>query len=136
MPPGVAQPLGLSFFLEDALVGVSLSQVEPAVTGFDGRIVHLQIAHPSQAVADWVVAETASHLAAHGAGMIRCLASSPEKDAALRRAGFVVGGARPTYWWPKAALPSPSEIDAGFLRADDAIPFKALIGRHLAKLEQ
>jgi hypothetical protein len=25
------------------------------------------------------------------------------------------------------------EIDAGYLRADDAIPFKALVGRHLAK---
>ncbi len=131
IPPDVAQLLGLSFFLDDTPVGFSLSQIEPAITGFDGCIVHLQVAHPAQAVADWIVAETASRLAARGVGIIRSLASSPEKVAALRKAGFVGRGPLPAYWWPKVGAPTPSEIDAGYLRADDAMPLQALHGRHL-----
>jgi hypothetical protein len=132
MPPGVAQPLGLAFFLDDRPVGFSLSQIEPAVAGLDGCIVHLQIAHAAQAEVDWVVAETACQLAARGVGMIRCLASSPGKMLALRKAGFVATGSLPSYWWPKAGIPIPSATDAGYLRADDALPFPALQARHLA----
>jgi hypothetical protein len=132
MPPGVAQPLGLAFFLDDAPVGFSLSQIEPAISGLDGCIVHLQIAHPAQAVVDWVVAETASRLESRDVGIIRCSASSPEKAAALGRAGFVARGPLPSYWWPKAGISTPSGTDGGYLRADDAIPFPALRGRHLA----
>jgi hypothetical protein len=134
IPRDVAKMLGLSFFLDDRPVGFSLSQVEPAMTGFDGCIVHLQIAHPAQEVADWIVAETASHLAARGVGIIRSLASSPEKVTALRKAGFVGRGPLPAYWWPKNGAPPPSEIDAGYLRADDAMPFPALHGRHLGAM--
>lgn len=50
MPPGIAQPLGLVFFLDDTPVGFSLSQIEPTKTGLEGRIVHLQIADPVHAV--------------------------------------------------------------------------------------
>jgi hypothetical protein len=139
MPPGVAQLLGLAFFLDERPVGFSLSQIEPAVTGFDGCIVHLQAAdqrlaaRQEQAVMDWVVAETASRLAARGVGIIRCTASSPEKGAALRNTGFVAAGLLPSYWWPKAGMPTPTGIDAGYLRADDAIPLPALRGRHRAR---
>jgi len=132
MPPGVAQPLVLVFFLDHRPIGFSLSQIEPTRTGLDGRIVHLQIADAAQAIVDWVVGETASQLAARGAGMIRCWASSPEKVAALRRAGFVVKGPLPGFWWPKPGAPAPLGLDAGFLRADDAVPFPALRGRHLS----
>lgn len=132
-PPGVAQPLGLVFFLDDAPVGFSLSQIEPTVGGFDGCIVHLQIAHAAQAVADWIVAETASRLAARGVGIIRCRASSAEKIVALCKAGFALRESLPAYWWPKADSPTPVAIDGGYLRADDAVPLPALRGRHLAK---
>jgi hypothetical protein len=131
LPPGVAQPLGLLFFLNDAPVGFSLSQIEPTKSGFDGCIVHLQTADPAQAVVDWIVAETAARLVARGGGVIRCWASNPEKVAALRRTGFVVERTLPSYWWPKTGLPAPAGIDAGCLRADDAMPFPALHGRHL-----
>jgi hypothetical protein len=131
MPPGVARPIGLVFHLDDTPVGLSLSQIEPAIAGFDGCIVHLQIAHPGQVVADWIVAETASRLASRDVGMIRCLASSPKKIAALRKAGFVAREPLPSYWWPKDGGPKPSEIDAGYLRGDDAMNFPALHGRHL-----
>jgi len=133
MPPAVAQPLGLNFFLDDTPVGFSLSQIEPAITGFDGRMVHLQIAHPAQAVVDWVVAETASHLAARGVGMIRCWASTPQKLAALSKTGFAVKGPLPSYWLSKSGISTPSGIDAGFLSADHIMPFPALHGRHLAR---
>jgi hypothetical protein len=133
MPAALAQPLGLSFFLDDSPVGFSLSQIEPAVTGSEGRIVHLQIAHPAQAVVDWVVAETASHLVARGVGMIRCWTSTPQKLAALRKTGFAIKGPLPSYWLSKSGISTPSAIDAGFLSADNSIPFPALRGRYLAR---
>jgi hypothetical protein len=136
MPPDVAQTLSLAFFLDDALVASSLSRIEPAATGFDGCIVHLQIARPLQAVADWVVAETASRLAERGVGLIRCLASSPRKQAALRKAGFSVRAPLASYWWPKPDFPTPVETDVGYLRADDAVPLPALRGRHLARAQR
>lgn len=132
-PAGVAKPLALVFLLDDRPVGFSVSQIEPAISGFDGCIVHLQIGHPDQAVADWVVAETASRLAARGVGIIRCLASGAEKIVALRKAGFALRESLPAYWWPKADRPTPAASDAGYLRADDALPLPALRGRHLAK---
>jgi len=131
MPPGIAEALGLVFFLDDTPVAFSLSQIEPTITGFDGCIVHLQIDHPAQAAADWVLAETAWRLAARGVGMIRCLASSPQKIRALRNAGFVAREALPSYWWPKPDVPTPTASDLGYLRADDALPLPALHGRRL-----
>jgi hypothetical protein len=131
MPPDFAQPFGLLFLLDERPVGFSLSQIEPARAGFEGRIVHLQLSEPGQAMMDWIVAETASRLAARGAGVIRCWASAPEKAAALRKAGFVAGPSHPSYWWPKPGVGVPVGLDAGYLRADDALPFPALHGRHL-----
>jgi hypothetical protein len=132
MPSSVARVVGLSFFLDDALVGFSWSQIEPTVTGLDGRIVHLQAAHPAQAIMDWMVAETTSRLAAQDVGIIRCLASNPAKVAALRKAAFLLRRPSPSYWWPQAGVPAPSATDVGYLRADDSVPFPALHGRHLA----
>jgi hypothetical protein len=131
-PPDVAETLGLAFFLDDRPIGHSLSQIEPTISGLESRIVHLQMTQPTQAVADWMVAETASQLATRGAEVIRCWASSPEKSAALQRAGFVGAGPLPSYWWPRADAPAPSALDAGYLRADDAMPLAALRGRRLA----
>jgi len=133
MPPALAQPLGLSFLLDDRPVAFSLSQIEPAVTGSEGRMVHLQVAHPAQAVVDWVVAETASRLAARGVGMIRCWASTPQKLAALRKTGFAIKGPLPSYWLSKSGISTPSALDAGFLSADNSMPFPALRGRYLAR---
>lgn len=133
MPAGVAQALGLVFYLGEEAVGFSLAQIEPAPAGLDGRIVHLQVRDADLEFLAWVVAETAARLAARGVSVIRCLASSPEKDAALRRAGFLVRGAMPSYWWPKAGMAASADADLGYLRADDAVPFAALIGRHGAR---
>ncbi|MBW8268687.1 hypothetical protein [Caldovatus aquaticus] len=130
-PPDFARPLGLAFLLDGRPVGFSLSQLEPVASGFDGTIVHLQIAHDAQPVADWIVAETAHRLAARGAGIIRCGASGPEKVAALRRAGFVARQGLPSYWWPGTGAPAPAALDAGYLRANDAMPFFSLRGRRL-----
>jgi hypothetical protein len=125
-PVGLARPFGLTFSLGREPVGFSLAQVEPGLTGLDGRIVHVLITHEAQEVADWVIAETAIRLAALGAGMIRCLASTPQKNIALRRAGFVSRAPLPSYWWSNSVALSPSASDIGYLRADDAIPFAAL----------
>jgi hypothetical protein len=132
MPPSVAQPLGFVFFLDDRPVGFSLAQVEPARTGLDGRIVHLQVDDPAAATLEWIVAETASRLVAHGVGMIRCWASSPEKIAALGKVGFTAAKPLPSYWWSKSGLACPTRTDLGYLHADDAIPFSALRGRHVS----
>jgi hypothetical protein len=132
MPPDLAETCGLVFLLDDAPVGFSLSQIEPTVAGLDGCIVHLQIASSDPAVVDWVVAETARRLAARGVGIVRCNTSSPDKGAALRRAGFVGRGTLASYWWTKTREPPPATSDVGYLRADDAMPLAALRARHMA----
>jgi len=136
MPDGLARPFGLAFSLGREPVGFSLAQLEPAPTGLDGRIVHVLITHEAQEIADWVMAETARRLAGLGAGMVRCLASTPQKKIALRRAGFVSRAPLPSYWWSNNIALSPSASDTGYLRADDAIPFSTLRAHHSSLPEE
>jgi hypothetical protein len=124
-PPSFIHPMVSVFRLGDEPVGVSLAQLEPSATGPDGRIVHLQISSPEQAVANWIVSETACRLARAGAGFIRCRASTPLTITALRKTGFITAQSEPAYWWAKDRTPPPSMIDVGYLRADDALPFEA-----------
>lgn len=133
MPAWLARPVGLVFRLDGEPVGFSLSQVEPSAGGTEACLVHLQLARPDRALASWVVAETASRLAAEGVGMIRCLASTPEKIAALEQAGFTRTRPRPAYWWQRDGEPPPTSLDAGYLRADDAMPFATLRARRLGR---
>ncbi|MGG5818350.1 hypothetical protein [Falsiroseomonas sp. HW251] len=133
IPPWLAHPFGLVFLRGDEPVGFSLSQLEPSLGGLEACLVHLQLAETSATLAGWVVAETASRLASLGVGMIRCLASTPAKVAALEQAGFVRTRPRPAYWWQKNGPPPPALIDAGYLRADDAMPFATLRARRLAQ---
>jgi len=130
MPPELAQPLGLTFTLDGEPVGFSLSQLESAASGIDACIVHLQLARDDLPLANWVVAETVARLAARGAGIIRCCASSEAKVAALQMAGFVARKPHLGHWWSKQSLPAPVQIDAGYLRADDSLPFPALRERY------
>ena len=132
MPRELARPLGLLFLLDDRPVGYSLSQIEPTASGLNGCILHLQVVHPAQEVVDWVVAGTARALAGKGVGFIRCRASTPEKERALRRAGFLFRKPCPSYWWSNQGIPAPALLDAGYLRADDAVPFPMPDERHLA----
>lgn len=133
IPQELAHPLGLLFLLDDKPVGFSLSQIEPTASGLDGCILHLQIAHAAQEVVNWVVTGTAQALAERGVGFIHCRASAPAKIEALRMAGFLARTPCPSYWWNRTDTPVPSLLDAGYLRADDAIPFPALRGRRLGE---
>ncbi|MGG5818513.1 GNAT family N-acetyltransferase [Falsiroseomonas sp. HW251] len=133
VPATLARPVALLFRLGGVAVGASFSLLAPAVAGQEATIVRLQIAEASQAIVDWVVAETALALASLGAGLIRCLAGAPATVAALERAGFLAATPRPVFWWSRDLAP-PSALDAGFLRADDAVPLDALRGRRLAAI--
>ncbi|MGG5817774.1 hypothetical protein [Falsiroseomonas sp. HW251] len=131
MPRWLAQAVGLVFFLGEEPVGFTLSQIEPSAAGLDACLVHVQLSDHAQPLVNWIIAETASNLAARGVGIIRCLASSPSKIAALEMAGFFRTTPRPSYWWQRDREPAPTQLDAGYLRADDAVPLAALRGRHL-----
>jgi hypothetical protein len=124
-PRGFFQPMVLLFLVGDDVVGVSLSQLEPAAAGPDARVVHVQVSGPEQPVADWVISETARRLCQAGAGFIRCRASAPMMIAALRRTGFIDVQSEPGFWWSKDRTPPPAIVDIGYLRADDNLPFGA-----------
>jgi hypothetical protein len=125
MPSGLARPIGLTFLLNKEPVGFSFSQVEPAASGFEGRILHLQVAPGAgQDICNWIVAETGRWLVREGAGIIRCLASAPYKAAALKSAGFLATKLEPACWWSRDRIPAPSQIDVGYLRADEAVPWR------------
>jgi hypothetical protein len=124
-PHALLRAIILLFRLGNEPVGISLSQLEPTISGLDGRIVHLQLTTPSAEVAEWVVRETARRLAAGAAGFIRCRASSRWLIAALRRAGFVAAGAEPAHWYSRDVALPRGPISVSFLRGDDAVPFEA-----------
>ena len=124
-PPRLFSTVVLVFRMAGKAVGFSLSQLEPSAGGPDGRIVHVQLAEPSPAVAEWVIAETARRLAERGAGFIRCRASTPLMIAAFRGVGFIAAGAEPVFWWGNGRSEPRDGIAVSYLRADDAVPFEA-----------
>lgn len=128
MPHRLAQPIGLLFLLNAVPIGVSFSQIEPAASGLDARIVHLQCADALHTA--WVISETAQFLTKQGVGFIRCCVSSDDKIKALKEVGFVKSKDIPCHWLPNEAT-IPASIDVGYLRGDDAMPFQALRGRHV-----
>lgn len=129
MPGDFAVPIGLMFYQNGQPIGRSISQLEPSATGFDGRILHMQWHDP--AIATWLLRETVETLASCGAGFIRCRASTAEKFAAVEAAGFRFSRIAPTHWFSRH-IPCPDSVDAGYLRADDALPWAALRGRRIA----
>lgn len=128
MPPELARPIGVEFFLDDVLVGFSLSQIEPAAVSLDARIVHFQVTDP--AFAGWVISETAQILASYRVGFIRSCVSTPNKIKAMEAVGFIKANDFPCYWRP-GSTPTPTCTDIGFLRGDDPIPIHILRGRKL-----
>jgi hypothetical protein len=126
MPTELAMPVGLLFSFDDKPIAVSYSQIEPAASGLDARIVHLQFTDPS--IGAWVISTTARMLADYGVGFVRCCVSTDDKIAAIEKVGFVKTKDIPCHWLPRMA-DTPTCIDVGYLRGDDAMPFQALRGR-------
>ena len=129
MPAELARPIGVEFFLDDVPVGFSLAQIEPAATGMDGKILLLQVADPT--LAAWVLSETTQILADHDVGFIRSRVSTPDKVRAMERVGYIKVQDLPCYWLSRSTA-APKALDIGFLRGDDAIPYRVLRGRKLA----
>ena len=132
MPVGLAQPVGLLFRKHDRILGVSLSQIEPAAAGLDARIMHVQSASANDRLLAWMFAETAVALVARGADFIRCRVSTPDKIVAVEAAGFIFSQSSPCFWWSRPDLPAPVMADVGYMRGDDGLPLPALRGRRLA----
>lgn len=126
MPPCLAQPIGLVFLLDDMPVGLTFSQIEPAASGLDARIVHLQVTDP--AMSAWVISETTRLLADYGVEFVRCCVSTSDKITAVEEVGYMKSKDVPCHWWPNRSG-TPCQIDVGYLRGDDAMPFQALRGR-------
>ncbi|HSZ93296.1 MAG TPA: GNAT family N-acetyltransferase [Acetobacteraceae bacterium] len=131
MPKSFARPLGLLFEADGSTVGMSLSQLEPAASGLDAHILHVQPAYQNARLLAWMVAETAAVLATRGADFVRCRVSTPEKIDAVEAVGFRFVQEVPCFWWSKAGQPVPGVADLGFLRGDDALPLPALRGRQV-----
>jgi len=126
MPRDLAQPIGITFSLDSCLVGFSLSQIEPAASGLDARIMHI---HTAPDLLEWVIAETIRVLADHDVGFIRCCVSTDDKIKAMETIGYIKSKEVPCHWLQLSAPATPGMIDVGYLRGDDAIPFQALRGR-------
>lgn len=126
MPPAMAQPLGILFLLDDVPVGMTFSQIEPAASGLDAKIVYMRGNNP--AICAWMISATTEILAKRGVGFVRCYVSTEAKIRAMEQAGFIKSKDVPCHWYPRA-WPTPVSVDVSYLRGDDAMPFQALRGR-------
>lgn len=136
MPSDFARPLAAVFRLNGTVVGLSLSQLEPAATGLDGRIVHVQVSNPDKALIAWILSATTQMLRERGAEFVRCLVSTPEKIAAIESVGFMLSQELPCHWWNRPDLRIPGSTDIDYLRGDDAQPLAAMRGRRLDGLHR
>jgi hypothetical protein len=121
MPPDLAKPIGLKFFLDDALVGLSVSQIEPTASVLDGKILYMQT--NDQSLMGWIVFETTRILADFGVGFIRACASTPSKIAAMQEVGYMKRPELLCHWWHQSLQSPPAQIDVGYLPADTAMPY-------------
>mgnify|MGYP001599612051 CR=1 FL=1 len=129
MPAEFARPLAVLFRLNGVIVGCCLAQLEPTVTGLDGRLVHVQACRHDAVLLRWIMSTTVRILAERGAEFIRCFVSTPEKEAAVEAAGFVFSQDMPCFWWDRPGERVPQSVDIDYLRGDDAQPLAALPGR-------
>lgn len=125
MPASIAEVIGVVGYLDDVAVGVAIAQIEPAASGLDGKIVHVQC---DPLNAGWLLSEITRQLADRRVGFIRCCVSTASKRAALEQIGFTRTKDMACHWWPGDAA-IPDSIDVGYLRGDDAIPFQTLRAR-------
>lgn len=130
MPRGMASPIGLAFSINDKFAGCSISQLEQTAVDPDGRILHLQFTDPD--IGRWIINTTINFLRECNVGFVRCEASTPIKCELLQEAGFFRTQPVPIHWYSPHITP-PARVDAGYLRADDAMPFQALRGRRLGE---
>ena len=126
MPSDLARPIGIIFSRDSRPVGFSLSQIEPAASGLDARILHI---HTAPDMLEWVISETTRVLAKHNVGFVRCCVSTDGKIKAMETIGYIKTKDVPCHWLQLSAPATPQMIDVGYLRGDDAIPFQALRGR-------
>jgi hypothetical protein len=109
----------LSFFMDGAPVGMSISRLQMLAVGCKAQIVHLHAIRLP--LIGWMVSETVHHLVERRAGVVLCNASCPLTVTALSGLGFVRRPPAPVYWW-HASKPSPSGLlNLSSLRADDAL---------------
>jgi hypothetical protein len=126
MPHDLGEPIGMLFLLDGRPAGVTIAQIEPAASGVDAKIVHVQCSEP--AIGPWMISATAEMLASRGVDFIRCYVSSAAKIAALEQVGFLKSKTVPCFWLPNRG-PVPTSLDVSYLRGDDSIPFQQLRGR-------
>jgi hypothetical protein len=126
MPASVAEVIGVIGYLDDCAVGLAIAQIEPAASGFDGKIVHVQCSDPTSV--GWILSEITRYLADRHVGFVRCCVSTAAKCAALEQIGYTRTKDMACHWWPGQAA-TPASIDVGYLRGDDAIPFQTLRAR-------
>lgn len=129
MPMVLAKAVALIFLLDDELVGLSLSQIEPTAYGCDGKIVHVQCR--DETALAWIMSETTRFLIDSNVGFIRSYVSTPVKRDAIEQVGFVKSKEVRCHWWPGKLGIVPQALDVGYLRGDDAMPFHALRSRGL-----
>ncbi len=128
-PADLGEPVELGFWVGDRPVGYSYSWMAPSPVGKEAALLHLRHARLGPDGLAWIIGETVRQLANDGATLIRCRVSDAAKIEAYRKVGFLEGQSEPTYWWAGREQETPTCLDVGWLRADDALPVIAGLGR-------
>lgn len=125
MPQRLGQIIGLVFRLNGREVGFTVSQIEPAESGVAARILHTQIIDSDQSWMNWMMSETTQFLIEFGVEFIRCRTCVGPISTALDTIGFRLRHVLPSFWWSRH-MPPPISLEVGYLRGDEAIPFRRI----------
>jgi hypothetical protein len=111
----------LSFLRDGEQKGVSLSRTYDTGRGKEGKILHLQAVSEDPDLHNCIIAETTRDLIVQGASVISTRFSSPLLDRALRKEGYLRGGALPAFWWSKETRAPTGSVKLSGVRGDDML---------------
>ena len=127
-PACLTEARARGYTVDGQLSAFALTQLEPVLSGREGKLLHLQVVRESSALLDWVVGDCVAYLARLGAGIIRARAGTVAMRVALQRAGFVVQRKEPVFWWGSNGPSPDAPLRLSYLRADDALNYEAAVG--------
>ena len=126
VPDAMGEFIWLVFSVDGAPVGHSLSRIYQEKPFQAAKLLHIQANAPAADLYAWMIAETATYLAAHGAQWVAARFSCPILGEAFRETGFTKRPSRDAYWLDHGRDPPDGPFSLTWMCGDEGLlPFPA-----------